>query len=48
MAPFKALPIAIIVSGRHTWGIGCRVICKQVANAAKAVIPFCLYSVSEI
>ena len=49
MAPFKAgLPIAIVISGCQSWGIRCRVVCKQVSNAAQAVIPFCLYSLSKI
>ena len=49
MAPFKArLPVAIVVSGRHSWGIGRRVVCKQVANAAQAVIPFFIYCFIDI
>ena len=49
VAPLKArLPIAIVISGSHSWGIRCRVVCKQISNAAQAVIPFCLYSLSQI
>lgn len=46
MAPFKArLPVVIVISGRHSRG---RIVCEQVINAAQAVIPFCLCSLSEI
>lgn len=49
VAPFTArLPVVIVVSGRHSRGIRCRIVCEQVTNAAQAVIPFCLCSLSEI